>query len=192
MRAVEFRDVVHARRSVRDFRPEPVSPEGLRRVIEAARLAPSSSNEQPWRFYVASGEKRRELGRIIAQATIHLSEYMDVLGPRGYEAAARWYSSLGSAPTLVAVTAQTSDDSLVARNRHISVGAAIENLLLAVVNEGWAACNITYSHWVEDELATALGLPDGWEILTVVAIGKPGEDEPKAQERRADDTVWFE
>ena len=184
--------MVRARRSVRDFRPDPLSREGLSRVIEAARLAPSSSNEQPWRFFVASGEKRRELGRIIAQATIHLSEYMEVLGPRGYEAAARWYSSLGGAPTLILVSAPTSDDDLIARNRHISVGTAIENLLLAVVDEGWAGCNITYSHWVEDELATALGLPDGREILTVVAVGLAGDGKPKAQERRPDDTVWFE
>ena len=34
-----------------------------------------------------SGEKRRELGRLIAQTTIHLSEYMDVLGPERYEEA---------------------------------------------------------------------------------------------------------
>lgn len=189
---MEFYDVVRARRSVRGFRPDPLSREGLERMIASARLAPSSMNEQPWRFFVASGEKRRELGRIVAQATIHLSEYMDILGPRGYEAAAEWYSSLGGAPTLIAVTSPLSTDTLTSRNRHISVGAAMENLLLAAYDEGWAACNITYSHWVEDELAAAIGLPDGWGILTLVAVGLPGDALPKPQERRPDDTVWFE
>lgn len=189
---MEFSDVVRGRRSVRDFRRDPLTHEGLERMLAAARLAPSSGNEQPWRFYVATGEKRRELGRIIAQATIHLSEYMDVLGPRGYEAAAKWYSSLGNAPTLIAVTSPISEDVVTSCNRHVSVGAAMENLLLAAYDEGWAACNITYSHWVEDELATAIGLPDGWGILTVVAVGLPGDVSPRPQERRADDTVWFE
>jgi nitroreductase len=189
---MEFREVVEKRHSVREFNPTPVDRIRLERIIRAAEYAPSSQNQQPWRFYVATGETRSALGKLIAQTTIHLSEFMDVLGPEGYEDAARWYSELGSAPVLIAVGSPSSEDQLQRLNRHLSVGAALENLLLAVVDEGLAACNITFSHWVEDEIADLLGLPEDWDVLTIVAVGEPGDVPPAAPPHRADDTVWFD
>lgn len=188
---MEFREVVRARRSVRDFEPDPISREVLQRIMDSARLSPSAGNEQPWRFYVVSGEKRSEVGRLIACTTVHLRDYLDVLGPEGHEEAAQWYSALGNAPTLIVVTSPSTADVETVTERCMSVGAAIENILLAAVDEGLAACNITFSHWVEDELIQALGVPDGWSIRTVIAVGRPGEIPPKEQERRPDDTVWL-
>ena len=189
---MEFRELIQKRHSVREFLPDPVDHEQLERVIRVAESAPSSQNAQPWRFFVTTGEMRLRLGRVIAQTTIHLSEYMDVLGPSGYEDAARWYSELGKAPVLIAVASPFAEDKLAKLNRHLSVGAAIENLLLAAVDEGLAACNITYSHWVEDEIADLLGVPEEWEVLSVVAIGHPADVPPAAPARRPDDTVWFD
>jgi nitroreductase len=187
-----FQELVRARHSTRDFDSKPVEREKLERIISAAGEAPSAQNEQPWRFFVAQGGARKELGGLIAQTTIHLSEYMDVLGPDGFEEAARWYSELGKAPVLIAVASPGVEDSLLKLNRHLSVGAALENLLLATVDEGLAACNITFSHWVEDEIADFLGLPEDWEVLTIVALGYPGDMPPRAPERRTDDAVWLD
>lgn len=189
---MEFRAVVENRHSVREFDPAPIDRERIERIIRAADFAPSSQNEQPWRFYVATGETRTRLGAVIAQTTIHLSEFMDVLGPKGYEAAARWYSELGKAPVLVAVGSPSSEDALARLNRHLSVGAALENLLLAAVDEGLGACNITFSHWVEDEIADLLGLPEDWDVLTVIALGVPGEVPAAAPPHRADNSVWLD
>jgi len=189
---MEFRDTIAARHSMRDFRPEPVPREKLERLVSAAGLAPSALNEQPWRFFVATGETRRKLGELLAQATIHLSEYMEVLGPEHYEDAMQWYSYLGQAPVLIAVASPATEDPLAELNRHISVGAAIENLLLAVVDEGLGACNITFSHWVEDEIAELLELPEDWDVLTIIAIGWPGEGPPAAPEHRAGGVVWLD
>jgi nitroreductase len=189
---MDFREVVRARRSVRDFDPAPLSREVLQRIIDGARLAPSAGNEQPWRFYVASGEKREEIGSLIACTTVHLRDYLDVLGPEGHEEAARWYSALGDAPTLIVVTSPASADAQIASERCVSLGAAVENILLAAVDEGLAACNITFSHWAAQDLVRALGVADGWNIVTVIAIGKPGTTPPKEQQRRPDDTIWLE
>lgn len=189
---MEFSDVIASRHSVRHFEPTPVPREQLERIIGSARRAPSSLNEQPWKFFVLTEEPRRQLGEHIAQTTIHLSEYMDVLGPDGLEDAAQWYSSLGDAPVLIAIASPVSEDSLGKLNRHLSVGAALENLLLATVNEGLSACNITFSHWVEDEIADLLGLPDDWDVLTVVAVGVSSDVPPVSPARRTDDTVWLD
>jgi nitroreductase len=170
-----------------------VERERLARIVEAAEMAPSSQNEQPWRFFVATGEARKTLGKLVAQTTIHLAEFVDVLGPEGFDAAAHWYSELGKAPVLIAVTSPFAEDPLAKLNRHLSVGAAIENLLLAAVDEGLAACPITFSHWVEDEIADMLGLPDDWDVITLIAVGNPGEEiTPQHRERRTDDTVWLD
>jgi nitroreductase len=55
-------DAISRRRSIRRFRPDPVKPELIARCLEAARLAPSGTNCQPWKFLVVrSSDKRRAL-----------------------------------------------------------------------------------------------------------------------------------
>lgn len=53
---MDFDAVVHGRRSIRGFRPEPVSKRLIAEIIALAMRAPSSLNTQPWNFYVVSGE----------------------------------------------------------------------------------------------------------------------------------------
>jgi nitroreductase len=78
------------------------------------------------------------------------------------------------------------------RARDLSVGTALENLLLAAADEGLAGCTITYAGWVADDIASELSLSEGWEVLTVVALGHPSDDELPPQTRRPDDTVWLD
>ncbi|MDR3683788.1 MAG: nitroreductase family protein, partial [Geothrix sp.] len=56
-----FHSVVASRRTVRDFLPDPVPPEVLDRCLDAARLAPSSSNLQPWEFILIRDPETRRL-----------------------------------------------------------------------------------------------------------------------------------
>ncbi|MEM6410486.1 MAG: nitroreductase, partial [Pseudomonadota bacterium] len=53
---MDYDDVVRGRRSIRGYRPEPVSQEVIREVLELALRAPTSLNTQPWNFYVVTGE----------------------------------------------------------------------------------------------------------------------------------------
>lgn len=189
---MEFWETVTSRHSIRDFNGLPVERAVIERVIDAARQAPSSINEQPWRFTVVQGESRTTLGAIVAQSTVHLSEYMDVLGPERYEAAVAWYSSLGNAPVLIAVSAPRSSAEFEAMNRHLSVGAAIGNLLLATTNEGLGACNVTFSYWVKDDMSTFLGLSDTEEVVSIIALGHPSDIPPASPPVKPDDTVWLD
>jgi nitroreductase len=117
---------------------------------------------------------------------------MDVLGPERYEEAVSWYSSLGGAPTLICVVTEVNQDSLEMLNRHLAIGAAVENLLLAAVDEGLGACNITYSHWVEDEIAELLGLADEEAVITVVALGHPSDVPAAAPRHHSGVAVWLD
>ncbi len=66
---VEERDsfyrVIHSRRSVRTFRPDPVSREALDRILEVGRRAASAANRQPWYFVVAEKAAGHPLYRLI-------------------------------------------------------------------------------------------------------------------------------
>lgn len=188
---MDFFDVVAGRHSFRDFADRSVEREVLERAIAAAVAAPSAMNSQPWRFHVCTGATRQRVGEIVAQATSYLAEYMDVLGPERYEDAVRWYSSLGDAPVLVVVSAPVPAVPAEALNIYLSVGAAIENMLLALTAQGLGACNITFATYVKDELGAAVGTSEGCEVVAIVAVGYPGDVPPSAPEHQTDVTDWL-
>ncbi len=188
---MEFLDVVAARHSVREFIDRPVGHDVLQRLFEAASMAPSALNEQPWRFYVAEGETRARIGEIMAQSTVYLADYIDVLGPERYEEASHWYTDLGGAPLIIGITIPRTEDESTLIGRTISVGAAVENLLLAATNEGLGACMVTFSFWVRDELAEAFGLEDDRVVVGLIVLGYPGEP-PEAPAHSRDVAVFRE
>lgn len=57
---MELSDIIAKRRSIRKFRPEDISDETVQLLLDAARLAPSGSNLQPWRFVVAKSLSAKE------------------------------------------------------------------------------------------------------------------------------------
>ncbi len=72
---MEVFETLAARRSVREFTRDPVSPALLERIVDAGRLAPTARNEQPWEFVVVTDPRRRrqladltDYGKFIADA----------------------------------------------------------------------------------------------------------------------------
>lgn len=53
-------EAIRTRRSIRKYRPEPIPDEKLGSILEAARLAPSAPNRQPWRFIVVQDADRKK------------------------------------------------------------------------------------------------------------------------------------
>lgn len=189
---MDFWETVEGRRSIRDFTSQPVAEASLERIIRAASMAPSALNSQPWTFHVCVGDSRLALGELVAQATVHLGEYVDVLGPEKYETTYRWYSSLGDAPVAVVIAMPVPNDEIDALNVPLSVGAALENMLLASYAEGLGACSVTMGWWVRDELRELLGIPSDQTIASIVVIGHSSELPPAAPDRREDVAVWHE
>jgi nitroreductase len=189
---MEFWDVITERHSTRDYLPDPVPREKLQRVLHAAALAPSAMNEQPYRFHVAEGEARQRAGAVVAQATVHLEEFMKQLGPEHYATAVEWYSSLGQAPIVIGVSMPQAESDLDSINKLLSVGAALENLMLAATAEGLATCNITFAWWVRDQLAEAFEVEPGHEMVAILALGMPSETPPLAPPHSDDVADWLD
>jgi nitroreductase len=60
-------EALATRKSIRAFRPDPVSRETVEKILTAASRAPSGGNLQPWKVYVVTGEARAELIRRVAE-----------------------------------------------------------------------------------------------------------------------------
>lgn len=189
---MELFDAISARHSIRSYREEEVPREIIEKLIAAAGQAPSALNEQPWAFYVATGETRRRLGEIMFQSTHYLEEYLTVLGHTATPEHLNWYAELGGAPVVVACTMPRTDDEFLLMNKYLSVGGAIENLLLAATDQGLGTCAVTFSFWVRDEIGKLLGVPEDRMIVSLVVLGYPTTQPPVAPPHRTDVAVYLD
>lgn len=177
--SVDFFEAVASRHSIRSFSGKPVPQEAIEKLLGAAATAPSAFNSQPWHFYVTRGESREKLGRIMSQSTQYLEEYIEVLGPEKYEFALRWYSDLGGAPVVIVCTSQAFDTEHENTSALVAVGAAIQNMLVGAAALGLGACNISFAHYVQDEIVEEFDIPKDREIVSIIAVGYPS-DQPAA------------
>lgn len=189
---MELFDAMRSRHSVRSYRTDPVPHQALERLIEAATYAPSSHNEQPWRFYVVKGEMRSRLGKLMSQTTHYLEEFLQIQGEEVTDEHLRWYSELGGAPCVIVCTMPRVADDLARLNKHMAIGGAIQNLLLAATDTGLAACVLTFSFWVRDEMAELLDIPEDRVIVGMITVGYPSDQPPLAPPREHDVAVYLD
>lgn len=158
---MEFAELVRHRRSVRAYRPEPVGEEALARVLEAARMAPTAANRQPFRVVVARTAPRREaLARVYARP---------------------W---LLQAPLVVCVCGVSAEAWVRGDGRsYLDVDAAIvmDHLTLAAADEGLGSCWI--ANFDPGAAREAFGLRPGEEPVLLTPLGHPA-DEPGPKVRR--------
>ena len=146
---MEFLELVRSRYSVRAYEPTPVEEDKLQQVLEAACLAPTAANRQPFRLIVIATEGREaELQRIYA---------------------ASWFTQAPLVICACAVPAEAwvrMDDKVYA---DVDVTIAMDHLILAARSLDLGTC------WIADfDPAVArevLGLPDGVEPIVFIALG---------------------
>lgn len=163
---MDLMELLETRRSVRRFKPDPVPDDLIRRCVEAARIAPSAENAQPWRFLAVRDPEVREK---LAQAAFG-----------GIYRFTRWASE---APVLLAISARL--DFLANRiGAHLQgtqyylldLGIAGEHLMLRAVELGLAGCWIG---WFDAKRAhKALGLPRNLRLTALMALGYPDASAP--------------
>lgn len=155
-----------ARRSPRSILPRPVEPEKLERVFEAARWAPSSFNEQPWRFVLVTN---RDEAAVEALRSCLVS---------GNE----WARP---APVLVLTACRTRFTSNGEPNPHAwhDLGMATQNLVLQAVEEGLAARAM--AGFDRERAREVLGIPEGFDAVALLALGYPGPITDLPERRQA-------
>ncbi len=160
-------EAISRRRSIRQYKKEPIEEEKLKRVLEAARLAPSAENRQPWRFIVVNDP--------IVKERLRASYDND------------WFVS---APVII-VACAAPDEAWVRRDGEkywkVDVAIAMQNLILAATEEGLGTCWI--GAFNEKEAKRALGIPKGVRVVAMTPLGYPAEEEGPVSLRRPLDEI---
>jgi nitroreductase len=156
---IPIHDLIRRRWSPRAFSEQPVEPDKLRSVLEAARWAPSSRNEQPWAFLVATKDN---------------AEGYEGLAGVLMDSNRAW---AGNAPVLILTIAHTRLEKDGQPNRHAlhDLGQATANLIFQATSLGLATHQMGGFH--PDAARERFGIPEGWEPVSVIALGYPGNAE---------------
>ncbi|MEW5947183.1 MAG: nitroreductase family protein, partial [bacterium] len=154
---MNVREAVHRRRSIRRFLRKPVPRELLERFADAARMAPSANNLQPWEF-------------VIVDDPGTVAEIFPCLLWAGYIAPAGDPPE-GERPAAYIVV--LLNGRVRSAGGEHDAGAAVQNVLLTAVEEGVGSC------WVgsvnRTKAAEILGIPEHCRIDSVIALGYPAE-----------------
>ena len=158
-------DVIHSRRSVRRYRPDPVPQDALEAVLDAALWAPSACNGQPWHFTALVSS-----GRI--DALDQASRSALATAPLEWAAALAQnpaFRMFYGAPTVVVVSGR-KDESFPAV---VDCSIAAQNLVLAAESLGLSSCwiGLTYWYFQTEEARRELEIPEGYEPLFAVTLG---------------------
>lgn len=182
---MEFRDLVRRRRMVRHYRDEPLPPEALERILDAARRAPSAGNAQGQHLVVLTDpDLRRRVAALAGEESYRA---------RGFDP---W---LSRAPVHVVLCCREEDYHARYREAdklgpdglerpwpvpywHLDAGCTLMLLLLAAVDEGLAA-GFLGGHRLAG-LGELLGLPEDVEVLGLVTLGRAAPDRPSRSAAR--------
>jgi coenzyme F420-0:L-glutamate ligase / coenzyme F420-1:gamma-L-glutamate ligase len=180
-------DVLAARRTVREFTGEPVGRAAVRRAIAAAITAPAPHHSTPWRFVLVESELARA-GLLDDMLAAWIADLRGD-GFTGEQIARRVRRGepLRRAPLLIVPCLHAGaahrypDQRRNAAEREmfvVAIGAAVENLLVALAVEGLGSCWVSSTMFCRPVAARSLGLPDGWEPMGAVGVGHPARPAP--------------
>ncbi len=186
-------DAIVARRSVRRYRPDPVSDEALSALLAAACWAPSGHNRQPWRFAILrdAAPKARLADAMGARLAADRSRDGDAAEAIAADVA-RSRARITGAPVVLAVCLTLRDmdrypDVRRAASERVmaiqSTAMAVQNLLLAATAEGLGACWMCAPLFCPDTVRAALDLPEDWEPQALITIGHPAAPAPLRDRR---------
>ena len=193
-------NTIEKRRSIRKYKEEPVSQQLISELVGAARLAPSAKNRQPWKFIVYSGEQKNKLLDTM-QAGIENTEKM--LAQTGGDAsgipdAKNTLRIMRQAPVTIIVmnTGGSSpyepadtDTRTTEICDTLSIGAAVQNLLLAAQEKGLGTLWIANTLYAYDELCEFIG--EKGQLACAISLGFPDEDPSPRPRRPLGDILEF-
>ena len=144
-------EAIRTRQSVRQYKPDQVPDDVLDRVMDAARLAPSAGNKQPWRFIIVTDDAMREQVAEACNGQNYMAQAPIIIAACGSEEDA--YSAMGGYWNALPV----------------DVAIAFDHLTLAAVAEGLGTCWI--GSFTEDEVRRLLGIPDDVTVIALTPLG---------------------
>ncbi|MDH5447831.1 MAG: nitroreductase family protein [Candidatus Bathyarchaeota archaeon] len=157
-------EAIKTRRSIRKYKSDSIPDEKLKMILEAARLAPSAANRQPWRFVVVcDAERKKALAKASNNQTFLADAAAIVTAISDPDISKRWYAK----------------DPMI----------AVEHMALTATSLGYGTCWI--GAFNEEEVKHLLNIPKGMRVIALLPIGIPDET-PQPRPRREISEIFFE
>jgi len=195
------RDAISRRRSIRKFKPDPIPQNHLTQILEAARLAPSGCNAQPWRFKVVTDQQTKEAlaqaafnQAFIARAPAVIVCCADIQGYLdGTSSAIQDLGEIGALEDRVIhilekrlAHARTIDIDQLGPTIAFNVAIAIEHMVLRALDFDLGTC---WVRLLDGPLVNELfNWKDTMYTVALLPIGYPAED-PAPRKRRSLDEI---
>ena len=140
---MEVFDCARSRLTVRRFKPEPVPRPVVTRILQAARWAPSSRNQQPWHFIVIADRQTLEEIATISTTGKFLAE----------------------APIAIAIATENADSP------ELDSGRALQQMEMVAWSDGLGTCFVTLDERQKQRAKALLGIPARMGLITVLPFG---------------------
>ncbi|HOF58408.1 MAG TPA: nitroreductase [Syntrophorhabdaceae bacterium] len=189
------------RKSIRAFKPDPVSREKVKEVLDIAINAPSAINLQPWEFTVVMGEEKARLSRKLVKLYREkqiscspgnvkpLADSFTRRGVASFELMNPILEQLGTdfnrfinegscnfygAPTAIILCL----DNAFSKARLVDIGIVLGFITLTAYSLGLGTCPIGLINAYEDDMKELLNIPDNKDVVIGIALGYPDWDSP--------------
>jgi nitroreductase len=208
-------EAIHTARALRRFRPDPVPPQIITRILEAAICAPSGGNVQDWYFVVVTDlEQRKKVGAAYAKASLSVRpfyesrphpEHMTETEERHLKTSGFYlHEHMAEAPVLLLVCGRRRGPRpditnlganplarMAMTTACASIYPAVQNVILACRALGLGTVLTTNHILCEQEVKDALGIPDEIETYALMPIGYPvGKFGPVRRKPLAEVTMY--
>lgn len=150
---------IQNRRSIRNYKTDDISQEDLFEILNAGIKAPSAKNNQPWRFVIVNSEIKNKIS----------TKMVEMYGSN------QTAEVIKTVPYLILIYNKDNDYF-----NHLSIGAAIENMILEAENKGLGTLWIGYIKKIEDYVKELVNVD--YELVSALAIGVKNET-PNAKSR---------
>lgn len=196
----EIIKTIYERRAIRKYKDKPVDKELIDELLDAARMAPSAMNRQPWHFYVLT---KREKIQSFSTAIMHHSKLAmlkagvkevvhNVLHPSSFHLkdGIDFFNNedpiFHGAPVVIFISSTRSNEWA-----QLDVGMCAQNLMLAAKAIGLDTCPVGLAKFIENtDEYKELNIPSSEQINLAIIVGY-GDEAPEAHERKKDNVVFI-
>lgn len=163
-------EAIKIRRSVRSYQDKAIPKEVLNRILEAARLAPSGGNRQPWKFVVVTDSKMRKKLAEAANDQSFVSEAAVII------------VAVGLNPGRIMSCGIPGDP--------VDVAIAIDHITLTAVEEGLGTCWI--GAFSQEKIRQILQIPDSCRVIGLLPLGYPADTARPKSRKSLEEIVCYE